>query len=80
MFECLRVFGDTGFADQWRSQALGTVGVVKAKSSFDAQAVVVGRSITAIHANNDVVLDVVGQQAADATERANRIDLLVHNL
>ena len=63
--------GHTGLADQRLGQALRVVGVVKAVAALDAQAVVVGRAIAPVHTDDHVVLDVVGQQATDTTERAD---------
>ena len=74
------VLGNALAPYQRHRQALGAVGVVKAETAFDAQAAVVGRAVAPVHADNFVVFDVVGQQAAHAAKRANRVDLLVHHL
>ena len=76
----LGVFGHAGTPDQRHRQALGAVGVIKTETSFDAQAAVVGRAITPVHTDNFVVFHVVGQQAAYAAKRADRVHLFVHHL
>ena len=53
------------------------VRVVEAVAALDAQAPVVGRAVAAFDEEDLVVLDVVGQLAADAAVRAERLDLLV---
>ena len=53
------------------------VRIVKAVTTLDAQATVVGRAVAAFHVNYFVVLDVVGQLAADAAIGADRGHLLV---
>ena len=58
-------------------QALRVVRVVEAVAALDAQAAVVGRAVAAVDVEDLVVLDVVGQLAADAAVRAHRVDLLV---
>ena len=74
------VFNHAFFANQRHSQTLVVVRIVKTKAAFDAQPVVVRRAIAAIHTHNCVVFDVVGQQATDAAERADRIDFFINNL
>ena len=76
----LGVFADTGFADQRHGQALRAVGVVETKAAFDAQTAVVGRAVAALHADDFVVFDLVGQQATHAAEGADRVDFFVHDL
>ena len=80
MVECLGVFGHTGLANQRHGQALRAVRVVKTEATFHAQATVVGRAIATVHTDDDVVLDVVGQQATHTAKRANRIHLFVDDL
>jgi hypothetical protein len=55
-------------------------GVVEAVATLHAQAAVVRRSVLAGDEFDDVLLHVVGQQAADAAERAYRVDRLVDGL
>ena len=80
VFKRLGVFWHTRFADQRDCQALGAGCIVKTETPFDAQTAVVRRAIAPVHADNGVALDVIGEQAAHATERADRIDLFVHHL
>ena len=63
--------------DQRLGQALRVVRVVEAVAPLDAQAALVGRAIAALDEEDLVVLDVVGQLAADAAIRAHRLDLPV---
>ncbi len=58
------------FADQRLGQALLVVHVIEAVTTLHAQAAVVRRPIAPLHAQDLVVLDVVGQLAADAAIRA----------
>ena len=73
-------FGYPRFAYQRTRQTLWIVCVVKSKATFHAQAAMVGRAIATIHTHNVVVFDVVGQQAAHATKRANRVHFVIHLL
>src|SRR5207249_5774736 len=47
------------------------------EAALDAEAVVVGRTVTAFGIDHLVVLDLIGDLTADAAERAQRINLLV---
>ena len=78
--KCFGVFGHTGLADQWHGQALRAGRIVKAKAAFHTQAAVVGGAIASVHADDHVVLDVVGKQAANTAERADRVHLFVDDL
>ena len=78
--QCLRVFGYTGLADQWHRQTLRAVGIVKSKPALDTQTAVVSRAIASVHANDQVVLDVVSEQATDTTKRTNGVHFFVDNL
>ena len=51
--------------------------VVEAEAALDAEPVVVGRAVAALGVDHLLVLDLIGDLAADAAERAQRIDLLV---
>jgi hypothetical protein len=53
------------------------MGVVEPVASLHAQPVVVRRAVAAGDELDDVLLDVVGEEAAHAAERAHRVDLLV---
>ena len=66
-----------GAADERRRQPVRVVRIVEAVAALDAQARVVGRVVAALDEEDAVVLDVVGELAADAAERAERLDLLV---
>jgi hypothetical protein len=54
------VFRDTLLTDQRLGQPIGMVGVVEAKTTLDAEPVVVGRPVLAFHRDDAVVLDLVG--------------------
>ncbi len=75
-----RVFRHARLADQRPGQALRVVRVVEAKAAFDAQAAVVGGAIAALDADDDLVFHVVGDLAAHAAERADRIDPAINRL
>ena len=51
--------------------------VVEAEAALDAKPVVIGRAVAAFGVDHLLVLDLIGDLAADAAERAQRIDLLV---
>src|SRR5688572_26973182 len=51
--------------------------IVEAVAAFHAEATLVRRAVLAVHEEDLVFLDVVGEQAADAAERAHRVDGLV---
>ena len=53
------------------------VDVVKTEAAFDAQSVVIGRTVAAFGVDDLLVLDVEGHLAADAAIRTQRIDLAV---
>ena len=74
------LFGHAGLADQRHRQAVGVVGVVETKAPLHAQAAMVGRAVAAFDADDFFVAHVVGDEAAHAAERADRIDLAVHLL
>src|ERR1700678_2107772 len=54
-------------------QAMRMVDVIEAEPPFDAEPVVIGRSVLALSTDDSVVLDVVGDLAADATKWAERV-------
>ena len=58
-------------------QAIGMVNIVEAEAALDAEPVVIGRAVAALGIDHLVVLDLVGDLAADAAIRAQRIDFLV---
>src|SRR5436853_6378021 len=51
--------------------------VVETETSLDAEAVMIGRAIAPFGIDHLFVLDLIGDLAADAAERAERIDLPV---
>ena len=51
--------------------------VVKTKTALDAEPVVIGRAIAAFGIDDFLVLDLIGDLAADAAERTERVDLPV---
>ena len=75
-----RVFGCVGTADQRLGQAFGAVGVVKTKTAFHAEPAFVGRAGLAFYVFDLSVGNKVGQLAAHATKRAERIHLLLRSL
>ena len=54
--------------------------IVEAIASFDAEPALVGRSIAPRDVLDLVVFDVISQQAADATIRADRIHFLINRV
>src|ERR1700716_276239 len=58
-------------------QALRVADIVEAEPALDAQAVLVGRAVLAAHVSELVVLDVVGELAADAAIGADAVDRAV---
>ncbi len=72
-----RFFGASARRIKRLRQAMRMVRVVEAVAALDAQASVVGRAVSPFDIEDLVVLDVVGELAADAAIRAHRFDLLV---
>ena len=66
------VLRDAVLADQRLGQPVGVVGVVEAEAALDAEPVVVGRPVAALDRDDAVVLDLVGQLAADPAIGAER--------
>ena len=58
-------------------QALRVGDVVEAEAALDAEPVLVGRAVLAGDGDELVVLDLVGELAADAAIRADAVDLAV---
>jgi len=73
---------EAGLADQRLGQALRMRRIVETIAALDAQAVMVRRTVLAVDELDDVLLgvDVIGQQAAHAAERAHRVHGLVDGL
>ena len=71
------VLGDARLADQRLRQAVLVLHVVEAVAPLDAQAARVRRTVLALHEEDLVVLDVVGELAPDAAVRAHRVDRLL---
>ena len=74
------VLRNTLLADQWLGQPVGVMGIVEAKSAFDAQPVVIGRPIFAFDRNDPVVLDLVGELAADPAIGTDTVDFTVGSI
>ncbi len=70
-------FGHPVFANQRHGQPVRVVGVVIAKTALDAEPGMIGRPILAADVKDLVVLDVVGELAADAAEWAQAVDFAV---
>jgi hypothetical protein len=64
---------DTVLADQRPHQAMGMIDVVEAEAALDAQPVLVGRAVAPGDVADLVVLDLVGDLAADAAVRAHAV-------
>ena len=71
------VLRDAVLADQRLGQPVGMVHIVEAEAALDAEPVVVGRPVLALDRDDVVVLDLVGQLAADAAIGADAVDLAV---
>ena len=65
--------------DQRHRQPMRMVGVIEAVAALDAKPCMVGRAVAPVDEEDLVVLDVIGQLAADAAERAERIHLFVRD-
>src|SRR6185312_8060806 len=65
------------FSDHRPRQAIRIGDVVEAEPALDAQPVLVGRTVLAGDGNDLVVLDVVGELAADAAIRAYAVNFAV---
>src|SRR5690606_3627494 len=63
--------GCIGTPDQRLGQTMGVMGVIETVTALHAQALLVRRAIAPFHEENLVILDVVGELAADTAERAN---------
>ncbi len=80
-----RVDGEIGrfrricLADQRLGQAVLVLRIVETIAALDAEAAVVGRAVLAGDLDDVIVLDVIGQLAADTAIRADRIDGFVRN-
>ena len=72
-----RVLGHVGQAHQWLGQPVRVMDVIEAEAALDAEPVAVGRAVAALGIDDLLVLDVVGDLAADAAIGAERIDLPV---
>src|SRR5690606_31089256 len=66
VYDVAAVLGDEVLAVQRRGQAGRMVDVVEAEATLDAQPVLVGRTCAAVDIEQLVVLDLVGDLAADA--------------
>ncbi len=51
--------------------------VIEAEPAFDAQPVLVGRAVLAFHRDDLLILDLIGELAADAAIRAHAVDFAV---
>ena len=54
-------------------QAMRMMDVVEAEAALDAEPVVIGRAVAALGVDDLLVLDLIGDLAADAAERAQRV-------
>src|SRR5260370_3329648 len=70
----MRVLGHAVLADHRHGQTVRMAHIVEAEASLDAQPILVRRSVPAIDIEQLVVLDVVGELAADAAIRADAVD------
>ena len=71
------VLAHTVPADHRLGEPLRIVNVVESEPAFHAQPAVIGRAVLAGHVKKLVVLDVVGELAADAAIGAHRIDFAI---
>ena len=75
--EFVRDFRHALLADHRLQDALRIVHVIEAEAALHAEPVLVRRTVLAVDVEQLVVLDIVGELAADAAIGANRIHLLV---
>ena len=59
--------------DQRLRQPMRMMDVVEAEAALDAEPVVVGRAVAALGVDHLVILDLIGDLAADAAKRAERV-------
>ena len=71
------VLGHAVLADQRLVRRCGLVHIVEAEAALDAEPVLVGGPVAAADVDDLVVLDVVGELAADAAIGADAVDLAV---
>ena len=69
--------GDAVLADHRLRQALRIADIVEAEAALHAQAILVGRTVAAGDRDQLVVLDLIGELAADAAIRADAVHLAV---
>src|SRR6202035_5403154 len=70
----VRHFRHAVLADHRLQQALRIVHVIEAEAALDAEPVLIGRAVLAGDGDDLVVLDLVGELAADATIGADAVD------
>src|SRR5205085_12514518 len=70
-------FGNARLADQRLGEAVFVLDVVEPVAALDAQTARVRGAVLALHIEDFVVLDVIGELAADAAVWTDRIDLLL---
>ena len=73
----VRGFGYARFAEQRRGEPLPMVHVIETVAALHAQPAAVGRAVAPGDVQNFVVLDVIGEQAADSAVRTDRVHGLV---
>ena len=66
--------------DQRLGEAFRMVDVIEAEAPLHAESALVRRTLAALHAQDAVLLDVVGEQAPHPAVRTGGLDLLVRNL
>src|SRR5690606_5771193 len=71
----VRLLRGAGLAHQRNLQPLAAGRVVEAEAPLDAQAAAIGGSVATFDVLDPVARDVIGHLAADAAERAQRVDL-----
>ena len=65
---------DPIFSDQRRGQPVRVIDIVEAEAALDAEPAFVGRAVAAVDLDNPVVLEVIGELAADAAIGADAVD------
>ena len=68
------VLAGTLLADQRPGQSIEVADIVEAESPLDTEPVAIGRAVAALDLEQPVVLDVVGELAADPAIRAQAVD------
>src|SRR5262249_50271016 len=74
----IKTFWQSWLPDQRLHQSLWILYIVEAESAFDAQAILIGVAVAALHEGDRVVLDLIADLAAYTAIGTDRVDLAIH--